>query len=314
MPQAPLSDLELAKIRLIIPAFDGGKTIPAMTEATDINEDESIEISQDGNSKKVSLWMALKNRAKKFIVTDVATIDMWYADGWYDVTMQAGSEVNGHLVFGMASFYIDTEGIIVQVQFTPDNKIYMRSSENDGSEFTAWKLVGADQTLKLDKSSVKTVGGASDTDVVSQKFVTDSLALKAPLASPTFTGSVVIPTLSGGTEAVNNSRLSTVVAGKLTIQRVTGLNSYHIDGYNIEGEYNISLLAGQFVNGYSDFNLKVVPYGASTIIQYQRVAGLTYSRIWNGTWQAWILIEADQSLKFDASKLTLESGKYYINI
>jgi len=64
MPQLPLSDLELTQVRLIIPAFENGKTITALTPATVIDETETIEISQAGNSKKVALALALSKRAQ----------------------------------------------------------------------------------------------------------------------------------------------------------------------------------------------------------------------------------------------------------
>ena len=47
------------------------------------------------------------------------------------------------------------------------------------TKFASAETVKTLQTNKLDKTSVKTVAGTSNTDVVSQKFTTDQLALKA---------------------------------------------------------------------------------------------------------------------------------------
>lgn len=99
-----------------------------------------------------------------------------------------------------------------------------KTAINDSDEeFPTSKSVLTALGEKLDKNSVKTEGGTSTTDTVSQKFVTDeletltglvgdmdeALADKAPLANPTFTGNVVIPDGDASNEAASKGQMDT---------------------------------------------------------------------------------------------------------
>lgn len=75
------------------------------------------------------------------------------------------------------------------------------------------------------KQTTMTGNEASNTFYLSAKAIYDwatglfatisNLALKAPLASPTFTGTVTVPTPTNGTDAANKSYVDTAVTGLL---------------------------------------------------------------------------------------------------
>ncbi len=78
------------------------------------------------------------------------------------------------------------------------------------------KLLNDTAALKVDKTSISTVmplssAAASNEKVLGEKVVYDEFAKKAPLANPTFTGSVIVPTTpSGPSAAVSKSYADSV--------------------------------------------------------------------------------------------------------
>ena len=202
-----LTEQEEGKVRNIIDAFDNGKSVTELNAATTLGNDDVMEVLQGGENKKVPVSV-VKESVNSDVLTDLNKRGVFNVT--VSVPLTAGSYYTLSTAIAAVPTASKTLGLDLKYSTAANTWVVYRYK---GSDLTGWATttnweqvpdktqvdqiradlneVETDLNLKINKTSVKQVTGTSETDVMSQKAVTDELAKKQDtnlLASYTHSG------------------------------------------------------------------------------------------------------------------------------